>query len=401
MKEYYHRAQGGPLRVQILHNHRHVWPAEDWAVAQVGDLTGSAHDLSLAVVAGDTLRFILDKGTSPEHDLLAWMPRILYVDASSPQIEPPVARILCGASQPYTDRLGNLWSADTLATGGRPAACGAAIEGATPTPDDLPLYQAGRAGKDFSYAIPLPPGLYALRLKFAEPTCQWSFERPFHLDINGRRVLQNFDICQAARGPRRAYERVFRYVVPGADGQLRLRFTAGWEPRKTTDEALVQAIEILPEDKSLVRIDAGAERPFVDWNGLVWDADGRFEGGRILRTDVPVTQASPTLHDQRLYQTARAGKIIAYRIPVTPGLYTVHLKFAELWLKERGKRPMDIEVAGRTIWKSWDPATAAEKPGMAADLRVDDVTPDRAGRITIRISAAGDEEAILQAIEIE
>jgi hypothetical protein len=38
---------------------------------------------------------------------------------------------------------------------------------------------------------------------------------------------------------------------------------------------------------------------------------------------------------------------------------------------------------------------------MAADLRVDDVTPDRAGRITIRISAAGDEEAILQAIEIE
>ena len=29
-----------------------------------------------------------------------------------------------------------------------------------------------------------------------------------------------------------------------------------------------------------------------------------------------------------------------------PGFYTVHLKFAELWLAKKGQRPMDIEVNG-------------------------------------------------------
>ena len=71
---------------------------------------------------------------------------------------------------------------------------------------------------DFAYAIPVTPGLYCVRLKLAEPECDYFFERPMNLDINGRRVLRNFDICHAARGPRRAYERVFRYLVPMPKG---------------------------------------------------------------------------------------------------------------------------------------------------------------------------------------
>ena len=81
-------------------------------------------------------------------------------------------------------------------------------------PDDAALYQHGRAGRDFTYAIPVEPGLYTLRLKFAETTYPWSFERPFNLNINGRRVLDNFDICHAARGPNKAYERTFRNLLP-------------------------------------------------------------------------------------------------------------------------------------------------------------------------------------------
>ena len=57
-----------------------------------------------------------------------------------------------------------------------------------------------------------------------------------------------------------------------------------------------------------------------------------------------------------------------------PGLYTVHLKFAELWLKEAGKRPMDIEVNGRCLWRSWDPATAAGRLGMAADILAEEIS---------------------------
>jgi hypothetical protein len=88
-------------------------------------------------------------------------------------------------------------------------------------------------------------------------------------------------------------------------------------------------------------------------------------------------------------------------VPVPPGLYTVHLKFAELWLKELGQRPLNIEINGHRVREFWDPATAAGKVGMAADIRQEDVAPDKQGHITIHVSAAGREEAILQAIEIE
>ena len=47
-----------------------------------------------------------------------------------------------------------------------------------------------------------------------------------------------------------------------------------------------------------------------------------------------------------MYQTARSGKTFTYAIPVPPGLYTIQLKFAELWLKALGKRPMDITING-------------------------------------------------------
>ena len=216
-----------------------------------------------------------------------------------------------------------------------------------------------------------------------------------------RRVLENLDVCQAARGPNLAYERVFRYLVPDAEGRLVLRFTGGFEPMQKTDDALVQAVEILPEARPAVRIDAGAEREFIDWNGFIWTADTYFDGGTVIQSSAPVSQASPTLYDQALYQTARSGKAFSYCVPAPPGLYVVHLKFAELWLKEAGQRPMCIEVNGRVVRDSWDPAKAVGQTGMAADIRVEDVTPDRDDKITVRISAAGTNDAILQGIEIE
>jgi hypothetical protein len=353
MKEYYRRNEGGPLRVRILHGDAQVWPERDWAVVPAGDLAGASHDVTLAVARGDTVRFVLDKAAKPESAVLAWMPRIVYAAGeTAARSGASVVRILCGAARPYTDRCGNVWSADAFYRGGAPVGTTAAIGGATPTAADRALYQAGRVGSEFSYEIPVTPGLYSVRLKLAEPKLDYFFERPMNLDINGRRVLSNFDVCHAARGPRRAYERVFRYLVPDAAGKLVLRFTTGWDPLKTCDDAIVQAIEVLPEQKSAVRIDAGAARPWIDWNGFPWSADGCFQGGRPLESAVAVAQAAPTLYDQQLYRTARAGKEFQYKVPATPGLYTVHLKFAELWLQEAGKVPVPAADPVRTA-RGW------------------------------------------------
>lgn len=402
VKEYFHNAKGAPLQARILHGDRKVWPEkEDWAVAPVNDLTGVQHDLTLEVKAGEKIRFVLNRGTAPPDDLLVWMPRIVYQDAAPTAGPRGVVRILCGAKQPYTDRNGNVWSEDRYFSGGAPTATRAAIEGTLPTAADQALYQSGREGKDFSYAIPVPPGLYAIRLKFAEPEYAYFFERPFDVTLNGRRVLNNMDICQSARGPRKAHERVLRYAVPDGEGKLVLRFRSGWEPLQKSDKALVQAIEVLPETKPTIRVDCGAEGEFVDWNSFLWEADRDCSEEQCLRSETPVTQAAPTLYDQRLYQTARTGRTLQYRFAVPPGLYTVHLKFAELWLSEPGQRPMDIQINGRLFWKGWDPARAAGRVGMAADLRAEDITPDQEGAIVVTVTAAGAHEAIVQGLEIE
>jgi hypothetical protein len=402
MKEYYRQGLGNPLRVRILHNTRQVWPSSGWADVPLNDLVGASHDLTLDLAAGDTLRFVLGRSAAPEEDIVAWMPRITYVardDAASAGAQP--VRILCGARRSYTDGTGNVWSADRYFTGGEAVSRKVTIEGAFPTLADQRLYQRGRAGRDFAYAIPVPPGVYAMRLKLAETEFEHYFERPLDLSINGRQVLGDLDVCQAARGPRRAYDRVFRHLVPDGSGLLVLRLTGGWGPTARSDQALVQAIEVLPATSAVRRIHCGSASDLVDWNSQVWRADAYFDGGQCLASSTAVTQATPTIYDQALYQTARTGKAFSYRLPLPPGLYTVHLKFAELWLQTPGQRPLDIAVNGRPVRSGWDPATAAGQTNMAADIRVESITPDSDGFIRIQVAAAGANDAILQAIEVE
>lgn len=398
MKEWYRQAAGTPLRARILHGERQVWPAAGWAEAPPGDLVGATHDTKLTVAEGDPIRFVLDKSPDPENDIAAWMPTITYVEPSPAGPTASVARILCGASEDYTDPAGNAWSRDRCFEGGRAAAGALEVEGA----DDPALYRHTRRGPDFGYSIPVETGLYVVRLRFAEPEFEGGSARPFHIALNGREVLRDFDISQQARGARKAGDRLFRYVVPDAEGRITVRLTGGsGQPGQRSDEALLQAIEILPEPRASVRIDCGGESDFVDWNSAVWNADREFLSGETIRAEGPVAQASPTLYDQALYHTARTGRRVSYAVPLPPGLYTVHLKFAEMWLAEPGKRPMDIEINGRTVWRSWDPATEAGQSGMAIDLRETGVAPAADGKITIRVRAVGDNDAILQAIEVE
>ncbi len=396
MKEWYRQAEGGPLRARILHGEQQIWPAAGWAEAQVGDLVGATHDLTVTVGEGDPIRFVLDKSEDPDNDIAAWMPRITYTEPTG-EADGSAVRILCGADKPHTDKAGNIWSEDHCFDGGRAVVSEAGTEGA----DDSSLYRCSRCGSDFSYAIPVEVGIYAVRLKFSEPEYERSSARPFNVSINGREVLRNFDICQDARGFRRADDRVFRYIVPGADGKIVLGFSGGSEPWQETDEAIVQAIEILPEPRTTVRINCGSEADFVDWNSFVWDRDRDFAGGQAIQSASAVAQAAPTLYDQSLYQTARSGREVTYALSLPPALYTVHLKFAELWSEGPGRRPMDIEINGRRVWQAWDPGAEAGQVGMASDLREVGVAPDAAGTITIRVCAVGEKDAILQGIEVE
>jgi hypothetical protein len=182
--------------------------------------------------------------------------------------------------------------------------------------------QAPESVQDFAYDVPVEEGLYAVRLKFAEPEYEPLFARPFSVQINGREVLRDFSECQDARGFRQAGDRVFRYVVPDAEGRIVLRFSGGFEPGQQTDEALVQAIEVLPGNGPATRVTCGSATDFVDWNRFVWGRDGDACQGRAIRSSRPVAQATPTRYDQALYQTARCAPELSYALSLPP-VYTM------------------------------------------------------------------------------
>jgi len=113
------------------------------------------------------------------------------------------------------------------------------------------LYTAERYG-NFSYAIPVAPGSYTVKLHFLESFfsplipaagCQGAGCRTFDVTCNGVMLLQDFDIFQVAPGAFRPVVREFHGLHPNGQGKLLLSFS----PR--TNYAEVRAIEVIDEAK--------------------------------------------------------------------------------------------------------------------------------------------------------
>lgn len=144
-------------------------------------------------------------------------------------------RINCGGSQ-YISMTGDTFSADIYFSGGT-AGLNSGISGIANTDDDL-MYKSERYG-NFSYNIAIPNGNYSVALHFAEVWSggQTPGARIFHVDIEGTRVLNNYDIYARAGGYSAIVE-TFGTTV--SDGGLNIVFT------KVVNNAKVSAIEILP-----------------------------------------------------------------------------------------------------------------------------------------------------------
>lgn len=280
--------------------------------------------------------------------------------ALAPAIPPAAAvnttvRILCGSFQsPFRDRNGDDWSADRYFTGGVPAD--------TPTQPlyrsrDGRLFLSSRRG-DFSFDIPLKPGVYELRLYFADTSFTPGIAmdggestRFFNVSMNGAPLLRDFDII-ADSGPNTADVKVFKDVQPASDGFLHLRFS------HQVSEPLLNAIEIhpgIPHRLRPIRIVAHDIR-YVDRSGNVWSPDNFFQYGRsIARTGI--ISGTP---DPEIYSWERYGHF-SYAIPVAQGSYTVSLHFAESFFGAHGagdsgagQRVFDVFLNGTALLRNFD-----------------------------------------------
>jgi hypothetical protein len=139
-------------------------------------------------------------------------------------------RVNCGATEPYTDKAGNVWLADqSMDTDTK----WGAVDGLTVDRGDLgitgtdapKIYETERYSME-GYKFTVPNGKYTVRLHFAETydgiTAEG--ERVFSVSVNGQTVLNDFDPFKEADG----YEKPVVKTIKDVDvtnGQLDISFT--------------------------------------------------------------------------------------------------------------------------------------------------------------------------------
>jgi predicted alpha-1,2-mannosidase len=122
---------------------------------------------------------------------------------------------------------------------------GAQIDVSAPNAAPAQVYQSERYGSDFTFSYQVPTGKYSVRLHFAEIFNDSAGRRIENVDINGQRVLTNFDTFVAAGGMNKAVVKEFRDIAPNAQRNITIRISAA--PGSPDQNAKISAIEILAQ----------------------------------------------------------------------------------------------------------------------------------------------------------
>jgi hypothetical protein len=252
----------------------------------------------------------------------------------------------------YTDKNGDVWSADSGYNTGSKSSTSVAISS---TEDDV-LFQTQRwdakAGEELKYSFDVPNGAYVVNLYFAEVynVVHRKGGRMFDILLEGSNVESNFDIYSVA-GANTAHMQ--SYEVNVVDGQINMEFLHGVEnPTISAIEVLSYAVKD-PEFVLLVNAGGGE---YTDSNGDVWSADFGFNTGNKSSTSVAIGSTE----DDALFQTqrwdAKTGEELKYSFDVPNGNYVVNLYFAEVYtvVHRNGGRVFAVLLEGSNVESKFD-----------------------------------------------
>lgn len=148
-----------------------------------------------------------------------------------------------------------------------------------------------------------------------------------------------------------------------------------------------------------IRILAGSPRSQVDHAGKLWLADSFFEGGTMVGSAVGTVART---QDAAFYRTSRQGRF-RYRIPLKPGIYELHLYFAEtaygLEGGGEGSRIFSVRANGKILLDRFDLVSDAGASRTADEKVFLDVAPAADGHLTLEFAAEVG-QAVLSGIEI-
>jgi hypothetical protein len=317
----------------------------------------------------------------------------------------PNGEILIAAGNmgsPYTDSEGRRWDADRFYGGG------VAKDGPRdlfPPVPDADLFRTIREGgsmelvtsqtqSEFRYDIPVPPGVYELRLYFADPVRRTRVEtlqdaqnvRHFDVRVNGSPLLTSFD-ATADAGLAAVDVRAFKDIAPASDGRIHLEFIP--DPQRP----FVSALELTPGAPGKmkpIRLSAHSF-DFVDDNGTRWSADKYFIGGRQMTYSNPaIGRKGPPFYAEEHYGN------FSYAIPVPPGSYTVTLHFLESFFtpstppsglcQGAGCRVFDVTCNGVLLLKDFDVFQAAGGGLRPAVRTFHNLHPNGQGKLLLSFS---------------
>jgi hypothetical protein len=157
-----------------------------------------------------------------------------------------VLRVNCAATEPYTDKAGNLWQPDQVMEEGK---TWGAVDGMTVDRGELGI-TGTNAPKIYEtecymmsgYKFKVPNGKYTVRLHFAETYSGigGAGERVFSVTINDKTVLKDFDPYKEASGPEKPIVKEFKGIAV-TKGELVIGFVSNIENPE------INGIEILSE----------------------------------------------------------------------------------------------------------------------------------------------------------
>jgi hypothetical protein len=294
-------------------------------------------------------------------------------------------RIMAGSTvRNYTDAFGAVWSGDRYFTGGNARTVPFRAIART---KDATIFLKYREG-DFQYDIPLKPGVYEMRLFFAETNYGegnvdggGETSRLFDVAVNGRPALEYFDVISDAAGFNTADVKVFKDIEPAADGSLHLRFVS----RKAF--GFVNAIEIVPGERGRLRPIRMLARDsgYTDTQGRVWVPESYAAGGRIVVRQQEVASTP----DPGIYQSERYGNF-SYAIPVAAGSYSAILHFAESWHGPGrpdgggvGSRLFDVFCNRAPLLRDFDIFAEAKGGYRALERRFTGLKPNAQGKLEL------------------
>jgi hypothetical protein len=151
-----------------------------------------------------------------------------------------------------------------------------------------------------------------------------------------------------------------------------------------------------------IRILAGSNRSYVDRSGKLWAPDACFTGGTIVRS---TAQHIWRTQDPSIYRNSRQGDF-RYDIPLKPGVYELHLHFAETFYGPEdvggggeGSRIMNIASSGKPLLNDFD-VLADSGGGRTADVKVfTDIAPEKDGFLHLSFSSVNG-RGMVSAIEV-